>query len=74
MSAVISSSCPLLFFTRAFTFPSQVSVTDSTETPVMVLMPCFLKARSSVWQESSSSLGRMRGSASMSVTFVPNEL
>ena len=73
-SAVISSSCPLLFFTLALTCPSQVSVTDSTEAPVITLMPCFLNARSSVMQESSSSLGSIRGSASISVTLVPNEL
>lgn len=31
----------LAVFTLALTCPSQVSVTDSTEAPVITLMPCF---------------------------------
>ena len=54
--------------------PSAPTATFSTRTPVWIATPCFLSSAASSAATSSSSVGRMRGIISTTVTFVPSVL
>ncbi len=66
--------CDLPFFSCTVSFtPCLPTLAFSSRAPVSTSMPRFLKLRVTTAEDSSSSFGSTRSSASMTVTFAPND-